>query len=209
MATCQLTSKVFALSLCTTVNPTTTFIYLLTEIFVCFAIKIFRQDFIYWIPLDNMTVTLLGACLMRLVIKKVLNDFAGLLMTKHPYELGGAYWSFTLFTTPLICLFFGWYYLDYVKDESVQEMPSYTFSSREVYGTILTIIAIQSLSYLVFLNVIDQSYRLSFTSFTTAKQYAKKTFDDAEDPGTKIDVLQVCFFTKSCCEYNYFLATQF
>ncbi|GMI17806.1 hypothetical protein TrLO_g1770 [Triparma laevis f. longispina] len=189
MATCQLTSKVFALSLCTTVNQTTTLIYLLTEICVCFAIKIFRQDFIYWIPLDNMTATLLGACLMRLVMK-TLNDFTGLLMTRHPYELGGAYWSFTLFTTPLVCLFFGWYYLDYVKDESVQEMLSYTFSSREVYGTILTIIAIQSLSYLVFLNVIDQSYRSSFSSFTTAKQYAKKTFNDAEDLGTKIEVLQ-------------------
>lgn len=81
-----------------------------------YVVKISRGDLTYCFPVENKIGRLVVSILERLMSKTVL-DFTGMLYVRHPFEMGGAYFSFTLLSTPVVCLYICSRYLDYVSDE--------------------------------------------------------------------------------------------
>merc|ERR1711871_1304982 len=56
------------------------------------AVKMFRGDFWYWLPLGG-NLELISSFLMRIIVK-MITDFTSVVQFRHPNELGGMYWSF-------------------------------------------------------------------------------------------------------------------
>lgn len=59
------------------------------------------------------------------------------MQARHPYELGGLYFTFTILTTPLVCLYFGTRYLAFVEDSADDE--TFVLRSFQVYVAIRTL----------------------------------------------------------------------
>lgn len=68
-------------------------------------------------------------------------DFTGVLQMRQPYEMGGGYFSLTLFSTPIVCLYMGSRYLAFVEDKS-NEDGTYLFTSEQVYGTVFGLVVL-------------------------------------------------------------------
>ena len=64
------------------------------EILLFLAWKLLRGDFLYWVRVEGIFDAPLSA-LARVVIK-VIVDFTGCLHFRHPYELGGAFFSVSM-----------------------------------------------------------------------------------------------------------------
>lgn len=161
-----------------------------------FGYKVFRGDFIYWIPIRNKAGAITVSVLIRLATK-VMYDFTGMVHLRHPLELGGAFMSVTIFSTPFVCLYFGPRYLSFVQnnDEVAAQLPQ-VFSQDEVYGGIGALTALQFVSFLLFLRTINANRLKSFTSFQTGSQYVQSQFLDPKAD----DVLKKLVWARAeCC----------
>ena len=65
-------------------------------LYLCY--KLFRDDTGYWAPVKGYKKKFVLHGLLRLMCK-LLSDFSGNFMTRHPYELGGAYYSLNSIVT--------------------------------------------------------------------------------------------------------------
>ena len=86
-------------------------------------------------------------------------DFTGSPLFRHPHEMGGGYYSFTLLTTPIVCLYIGSRYLAHVEDEAVQATLSHVFTNVEVYGGLGALAILQLSCFGLFLALIPKKYR--------------------------------------------------
>ncbi|GMH85404.1 hypothetical protein TrVE_jg323 [Triparma verrucosa] len=116
-------------------------------------------------------------------------DFTAGFMARHPYEFRGAYFSFTMISTPVVCFYFGSRYLSYVEGEEAKEKLKNIFSSELVYGAIGGLIFLQMVSSFMFLRLIEPKYRSSFLSLKTGSQHVVETFRTATNERAKIGVM--------------------
>eukprot|EP00520_Triparma_pacifica_P010762 CAMPEP_0118634898 /NCGR_PEP_ID=MMETSP0785-20121206/1791_1 /TAXON_ID=91992 /ORGANISM="Bolidomonas pacifica, Strain CCMP 1866" /LENGTH=210 /DNA_ID=CAMNT_0006525901 /DNA_START=645 /DNA_END=1274 /DNA_ORIENTATION=+ len=61
------------------------------------GLKVFRHDFWYWIPIGGALEVVV--CILQRVVVKTISDFTSIVQFRHPYELGGLYWTFELVLT--------------------------------------------------------------------------------------------------------------
>ena len=66
--------------------------YIGLELVLFLAVKIFRGDFWYWLPLGG-NAEIVSSIVARILVKLV-TDFTSIVHFRHQYELGGMYWSF-------------------------------------------------------------------------------------------------------------------
>lgn len=135
------------------------------------AFKLARRDFLYWIKVKSKPLHFFASLLARVGVKIML-DFTGSLLLRHPYEFGGAYYSFTLITTPLLCFYFGSRYLAYVDDEEVSASLDFV---------------LQTICYISFLAIIEPKYRKTFLGTTTASQMTMAKFQETRDDHVKLE----------------------
>ena len=156
---------------------------------MAFAIlfKVARDDFTYWVPIDSATTTFLVACIVRVSMKVIL-DFTGLLQARHPYEYGGGYFSLTILTSPIICLYFGSRYLAYVDNEEVRASMETVFSSEQVYGAIGGMAVLQIITLTSILLLIPQRLRFTFTTWQTGSKFITDRFLVTEADKEKISI---------------------
>jgi hypothetical protein len=183
----QVTAKVFAFALCTVYSQTVLAAYLVVDMFLMFSIKVARRDFTYWVPIDNNFLRNLASFLVRTMVK-VITDYTGSPHFRHPFEMGGFYYSFTLISTPVVCFYFGSGYLAHVEDEDVQESLSYVFSSKQVYASIGALSVLQLIIFITLLVIIPSKYRSTFLSFKTGSQFSCESFQNKVGDSLKIDV---------------------
>ncbi|GMI11879.1 hypothetical protein TrVE_jg12516 [Triparma verrucosa] len=188
MSACQLAAKAFALALANMESTTAVLVYLVAEVLLMFAYKLATGDFTYWIPIENRPVSIFASSLIRFGCKIVL-DFTGIVHVRHPLEFGGAYVYFTIFTTPFICLYFGYRYLSFVSSPSVASLLPHVFSSSSVYGSIITLTVIQFFSFLLFLRTINSSHLSTFITVQTGPQYIASQFRNSNVDSSKVVIL--------------------
>ena len=107
---------------------------------------------------------------------------------RHPYEMGGGYFSLTLFTTPFVCLYFGSRYLSYVSDEEVRVSLPFVFTAGQVYGAIGGLAVLQVINFSVLMRTIEAKYRKTFWSFQTGSQFGCYNFKEPDKDSTKFDI---------------------
>lgn len=193
----QLAAKVFACALCTVESVSLLFAYFGFDLFVLLVYKIIRDDLIYWVPIKSISLTILSSTIIRTMFKFAL-DFTGILLSRHPYELGGAYFTFTMISTPLACVYLGYRYLALYDDEkgSVSGRKGdgdgdgdRVFSSSQVYGCIGGLVVMQMTSFGLLLKLMNPAHRRTFTSFRTAREHVVLTFRNAPPGRIKVGVM--------------------
>ena len=145
--------------------------YLLGEMLIYLVYKIVRGDFQYWAPIGGLAGVVISL-LMRVMTKNIA-DFTSCMHFRHPYEVGGLYFTLNLFL-PLIGLTvmlpFG--LLSKTFSEDVIELLT---SLTGVLGT--TLIVIVGL----FIALIDKEYRHTFFSSETGAQMTRRNFLEGTD----------------------------
>eukprot|EP00519_Triparma_laevis_P006728 CAMPEP_0182514522 /NCGR_PEP_ID=MMETSP1321-20130603/35892_1 /TAXON_ID=91990 /ORGANISM="Bolidomonas sp., Strain RCC1657" /LENGTH=364 /DNA_ID=CAMNT_0024721731 /DNA_START=33 /DNA_END=1127 /DNA_ORIENTATION=+ len=190
MCTCQVISKAFAIALCNVESTAIIIAYICIDFGIMYVVKISRGDLTYCFPVENKIGRLVVSILERLGAKTVL-DFTGMLYLRHPFEMGGAYFSFTLLSTPVVCLYICSRYLDYVSDEEVKAEIGGSFTPEQVYGSIISISVLQMASFGLFLHLMNPSFRSTFLSLRTGSQEVILNFRNAKTDHAKFNVLKI------------------
>ncbi|GMH67159.1 hypothetical protein TrRE_jg8480, partial [Triparma retinervis] len=134
--------------------------FLGAELGVYFAVKIWRNDYVYWLDFEGWKKH--AATAIERLIVKLLTDWVSTHQFRIPYEVGGAAYSFSILTT----LAFGaWAALGY---EKLGEGDLEEADVRLAMGTCcLCLVG----SYGAFLLVIERSHVRSFFDTRTGSQY--------------------------------------
>ena len=186
ISACHLTVKALACVLCTIESPATFVIYFGIDMAVYLAYKLFRQDFYYFLPIYGI-VGVIVSFLLRLGIKTMV-DFIGSLHYRHPIELGGAYWAFTVLSTPIACFYFGSRYLAFMDNEAGTVELSMVLNSTQVYGMIGGLLVLQVTTFAVFLRTINLEYIHTFYLTRTGNDDIMGHFLNNEDDEHKFIV---------------------
>mmetsp|Transcript_18700 Transcript_18700/g.38909 ORF Transcript_18700/g.38909 Transcript_18700/m.38909 type:complete len:1880 (-) Transcript_18700:55-5694(-) len=70
------------------------FAFIGADLSLYLLIKLARRDFWYWLPLGGK-LEMLTSFLFRALVK-IINDFTSIPQLRHPNEVGGLYWTFSL-----------------------------------------------------------------------------------------------------------------
>jgi hypothetical protein len=137
-------------------------------------VKVFREDFWYWIPLGGNT-EVLNSIVFRLLVK-VVGDFTSIVQFRHPYELGGIYWIFgfilTMGSLPVA--------INLAEREDVTE-NGLTLAWR-VVGIFIPCTLVL---FAVFFLIIEKKYWGTFWSSQRGKDLTVKSFREGKEDATK------------------------
>ena len=133
--------------------------------------KVARGDFHYWMPIDG-AFGLFMSLVMRVGIKTV-TDFTGLVQFRCDAELGGLYWTVSLFLALLASLVSVW-----VGDGGRVEWTMVGAASGAWVFT-----------FGLFFLLMKKEYRGTFFTTRTGKQWAMDFFLKAEDDSGKQNIL--------------------
>eukprot|EP00519_Triparma_laevis_P012762 CAMPEP_0182500664 /NCGR_PEP_ID=MMETSP1321-20130603/9697_1 /TAXON_ID=91990 /ORGANISM="Bolidomonas sp., Strain RCC1657" /LENGTH=248 /DNA_ID=CAMNT_0024705163 /DNA_START=34 /DNA_END=777 /DNA_ORIENTATION=+ len=145
--------------------------YILGDMAFYLLYKIVRKDFTYWLPLEGV-VGMVTSVFQR-VICKVVVDFAAIIQFRHPYEVGGLYFSLNMFL-PLLALTL-LLALDLAKGNLSESTLALLTSLVTVLGG--------SLIFLLgaFLLLMDKEYWQTFMSTETGGQMKRRMFLEGND----------------------------
>ena len=82
--------------------------YLVGDMALYLLQKVGRGDFHYWFPVEGMTGLFISLLLRGFV--KMITDFTGVIHFRHPFELGGLYWTLSMMLALLasfLCVWIG------------------------------------------------------------------------------------------------------
>ena len=155
MAATQLFTKAFAFALCATSNTWLLIGFSVGELSLYLLYKIVTRDFLYW-PTIYGPIGIFVAFLSRIGVK-IVCDFTAVVQLRHPQEIGGAYWVFNMFLTPITCFYFASRYLN-SNEVSERDMDaeadggqSVNLTATQVYGMIGALCALQVCTFVVFI----------------------------------------------------------
>jgi len=128
--------------------------------------KVARGDFHSWVPIDGA----LGLCvsLLMRVIEKTIVDYAGLIHSRGPQELGGLYWTANMFLALLASFGSAWVFT--------------ADGGGDVAWTIVGFFSgAWALVFIVFFALMKKEYRGTFFTTTTGKQQIMDRFKSQDE----------------------------
>ncbi|GMH87019.1 hypothetical protein TrVE_jg13484 [Triparma verrucosa] len=163
ISACQLTAKSLAYALGAVESPTIVLAFMIVDVVAFLLYKLARRDFDYWVPYYGCTGVILSF-IVRIFMKTIV-DFTGNFQGRHPYELGGAYFAFTLLSTPVVCLYFGLRYISYMERNTGSDQISMELEANQVFGLIGGLVVLQLILLVAFFKSINPDYIRTFYSF--------------------------------------------
>jgi hypothetical protein len=158
------TGKLISIPILLKTSPAALAAYLAGSMAVYLIYKLARGDFRYWVP-----TTVTGLSLFWRVLCKLFVDFAAAPQFRHPFELGGAFWLFTLFETQAVCVgscLAYWHFYD--GEDKIDDAPLF-ISLAMLVGTWVVALG-------TFLLSIDRAYLHTFVSIEIAPQFVRRRF---------------------------------
>jgi hypothetical protein len=175
-------------------SPVNLSMFLGLDMALLFSVKFLRDDFTYWLPVYGWT----GAFMTILCrgISKVVVDFTGIVQLRHPNELGGFMYTFSLLTSVVgLCVAL-------YEDEGHQNSDGGDFDgdgSDDVDVDLRALemtrlgggIAIASALFFfgTMVKLMKSEYRNSFFSAVTGPEMTCSQFLDSTDDFTKADAI--------------------
>jgi hypothetical protein len=141
-------------------------LYILGDVGLYLAVKAARRDFLYWIPIGGATGV--GFSLAVRVASKLVVDFTGIVQVRASAELGGAYWSLSMFLAIVGSFAAIVVYYDRTAAGDVVMQES---SMRLIVGSLS---AAWVVCFAVFLLLIKKEFLRTFFSFETGNEWAQK-----------------------------------
>jgi hypothetical protein len=173
------TGKLVSIPFLLKTSPAALAAYLITSMAVFLGYKLARGDFQYWIPTAGTGVSLLGR-----IGGKLFSDFTGTPHFRHPFELGGLMWLFTLFEAQATCAASCIAYSRlYDGEDKIDDIP--------LFSSLAVLVGTWVLALGIFLLSINRSHLHTFISTQTGSQYVRRRFE--HHAGN--DELQMIVFT--------------
>ena len=171
--------KILACSLMLRLDKIAFVVYLAADMSLFWLCKILRGDLRYWIRAEGVMSWVITG-IFRVVIK-LITDFTLIIQFRHPFELGGAYWSFNVFSNQCFCFL------------SVHLFGTYSNNaSEEVLEVLWQVVGglfiFSMLNFGLFLKSINQEYLWSFFNTLTGKQFAVLTYHEAESDEMRFEI---------------------
>ena len=176
MTTAHVLMKVLACSLMLRLSAMWFWLYSCGDMFLYFLYKLVRGDLRYWINLGG----LLGwsTTIFSRVIGKIVVDFTLMVHFRHSFELGGASWSFTVFSNQAFCFI------------SVLLYSEYSNASEDVevllWQLVGSLFFFSMLNFALFLLSINKEYRGTFFSNKTGAEFLCQQWRDASTDKEKV-----------------------
>jgi len=177
---CMLLNKCLSFSLLFMVRPKLVFQYCAFDMGMYILQKMARGDFFYWIDIGGVLVYAFS--LVERVIVKVIVDFTCMFHMRHPFELGGLYWSINVVLSHIATLVGCILYLDAGEDGRNR---STSYGDGVLQNLIIAISGTWFVTFILIMFKTKQEYRSTFWSPTTAPQYIAKGFHSAESDEVK------------------------
>ena len=144
-----------------------------------FLYKVVRGDLRYWLNLPNF-LSWLVSIIIRGIVKTVV-DFTLIIHFRHPFDVGGFFWTANVVNNQTFCFLSIYFYGKY-SDESEEEVVELLW--RLVGGLFI----VSMLNFGLFLKMINEDYIKTFFSPITGKQFSLKYFQDGETDDVKFKV---------------------
>jgi hypothetical protein len=171
-STTHVVLKALSSSLLMATDPLWFLYYMTGDISIYLAQKVIRRDMIYWAPVP-LSISILVSMTARVMVK-VISDYSGSLLFRHPFEMGGIYFSFNLIMTQVslpVCVYL------YNKDSTGENKLNEQFTWIFVLTLMLLWFAL--LSFLVFYIIVPE-YKQTFWSCETGWENSQSYFLDNE-----------------------------
>jgi hypothetical protein len=171
-STTQVVLKGFSSSLLMATDPLLFLYYMIGDTSLYLTQKAIRRDMIDWLPMSlslGIPVSILGR-----VVEKVISDYSGSLLFRHPFEMGGIYFTFNLIMTQVslpVCVYL--YNKHYTGENKLDEQFTWIFVST------LMLLWFALFSFLIFYVIVPE-YRQTFWSCQTGWQMSQSYFLDNE-----------------------------
>jgi len=140
-------------------------------------IKLLRGDFWYWIPVGGYVEIILSSSAR--ILTKILSDFTSLVQLRHPQEMGGVSWSFSLVVAivslPVAVK---------INENMVNDKVAISLAWKVIWILIPTVL----LSLVIFFNIIESKYFGTFISRQTGKEFAQELFKNGKDNAAKANI---------------------
>ncbi|GMI09905.1 hypothetical protein TrLO_g15291 [Triparma laevis f. longispina] len=145
--------------------------YLLFDMGMYLVYKIVRRELTYWVPAG------LGLSVIFRVVIKVVVDFTGCIQFRHPYDVGGLYFTLNLFFPAIgMALLLG-----FIND------GTFTSSTMTLLREATIFLGVGLFSFLtIFFFVMEKGRMRSFFSTESAQQYSMRQFMEGGDAEKQI-----------------------
>jgi hypothetical protein len=157
------------------------FWYAVGDVLLFLAYKFARGDFMYWLPIDG-PFGYFVSFLFRAVVK-FLSDYTGVVQFRHPYELGGAYWS-TNFVASVLFSFVS--VIFYLKGTTGGGEAAISGSAAWKFVGYLS--SAWAMTSALILAMMKEEYRKTFFTTKTGKQLTMDRFNNSGDEAVQIVV---------------------
>ena len=175
MTTAHVLMKVLACSLMLRLSAMWFWMYLCGDMALYFLYKLLRGDLRYWLNLEG-ALSWLTTLVIR-VMGKIIVDFTLIVHFRHSFELGGAFWSFNVFSNQAFCFI------------SVLLYGVYSDASKDVVEVLWKVVGglfiFSMLNFGLFLKSIDKNYLWTFFDICTGEDYVVDRFREAENDAAK------------------------
>ena len=184
--------KVIACSLLLRINQTWFIIYMTGDQGIYFLYKLLRGDSRYAFRLPNL-LSWIASGICRVGIKTVV-DFTLLIHYRHPFDLGGMYWSINLVLNQIFCFVSVYLYQRFVVDHSSDDrhnnstsianaaiLCNSTDTEKNTAGCdrdelpllplVIGLFVLSMLSFGLFLSRIKKEYVVTFYDNRTGSQF--------------------------------------
>jgi hypothetical protein len=176
----QVSLRCLGVAVMAAVSPTATSFIILGDVILFMVFKIVRNDFRYWFRFDE-TLSWVMSVAQRLVTKLMV-DFTVMVQLRHPNELTGVYWSLNLLLGQCFS-FVAVYVYSRSKVNVAEEALAYRMS--QLWILLVVFEGGFIISFTIFLATINKSYRSTFFSSISGKQFQQKIFRDGDSDEVK------------------------
>jgi hypothetical protein len=182
MAATQLAARALCFALLLAMGNGYALKFYLVDMGLFLAIKVARDDLLYWLPVEGTAWKIVMSLLPRVLLKTVA-DFTGFMQSRHPFDVGGAGWTANM-VVGLVSVFVIVYV--YTAQKSENDIGGGGVSAEMIRATTGTLVISNVLAFCVFLATIAPGYGWTFFDTRTAKQTAKDKFLMGTDPQQKL-----------------------
>ena len=189
-STTHILGRTLAAALLASVNVNYLWSHFAADMGLYLLFKFIRGDFIYWMPLQG-AIAIIASFLCR-VFAKIIVDYTGCVHFRHPYELGGFYWTFNLFLSQLTVLGSTALYISATQsaDSSLQNdtLMSAAVDPYQLWTIVGCIGALWFFSFTAFIFSIKSEYVYTFFTTTRGKTLASFLFLKATTDAARLQV---------------------
>ena len=146
------------------------------DMLIYFTQKGLRFDYRYWMFRIEGPIGAILNFFARLIVKLV-TDYTSIVHFRHPYELGGFYWTFNMF----LSLAGSWISVYVYKEQT--ENPV-----NDVEKFMLALTLAWFANFTIFLSMVKRRYLKTFYTIETGKQFGGRLFLEAENDTQRAQV---------------------